>query len=49
MGAFQGIAQVTMNSLRAKVIPINKRGIVGGARNFLAGLTSAAVSYAAGA
>ena len=49
MGIFQGIAQVTMNSLRAKVIPINKRGIVGGARNFLAGLTSAALSYAAGA
>lgn len=49
MGTFQGIAQVTMNSLRAKVIPIHRRGIVGGARNFLAGLTSAAVSYAAGA
>ena len=49
MGFFQGIAQVTMNSLRAKVIPVNRRGIVSGARNFLAGLTSAAVSYAAGA
>ena len=49
MGIFQGIAQVTMNSLRAKVIPIHRRGIVGGARNFLAGLTSAAVSYVAGA
>ena len=49
MGIFQGIAQVTMNSLRAKVIPIHRRGIVGGARNFLAGLSSAAVSYVAGA
>lgn len=49
MGFFQGIAQVTMNSLRAKVIPVNRRGIVSGARNFLAGLVSAAVSYAAGA
>lgn len=49
MGIFQGIAQVTMNSLRAKVIPIYRRGIIGGARQFLAGLTSAAVSYVAGA
>ncbi len=49
MGFFQGIAQVTMNSLRAKVIPVGRRGIVSGARNFLAGLVSAAVSYAAGA
>ena len=49
MGFFQGIAQVTMNALRAKVIPINRRGIVSGARHFLAGLSSAAVSYVAGA
>ena len=49
MGFFQGIAQVTMNSLRAKVIPVRRRGIVSGARNFLAGISSAAVSYAAGA
>ena len=49
MGFFQGISQVTMNALRAKVIPINRRGIVSGARHFLAGLSSAAVSYAAGA
>lgn len=49
MGFFQGISQVTMNALRAKVIPIKRRGIVNGARNFLAGLTSAGVSYAAGA
>lgn len=49
MGFFQGVAQVTMNALRAKVIPIHRRGIVSGARHFLAGLTSAGVSYAAGA
>ena len=49
MGFFQGVAQVTMNALRAKVIPINRRGIVSGARHFLAGLTSAGVSYVAGA
>ncbi len=49
MGVFQGISQVQMNSLRAKVIPIERRGLVSGARNFLAGLSSAAVSYAAGA
>lgn len=49
MGFFQGVAQVTMNALRAKVIPINRRGIVSGGRHFLAGLTSAGVSYAAGA
>ena len=49
MGFFQGIAQVTMNSLRAKVIPPHRRGVVDGARNCLAGLTSAALSYLAGA
>ena len=48
MGLFQGIAQVTMNSLRAKVIPPHRRGSVDGVRNFLAGLSSAALSYAAG-
>jgi len=49
MGLFQGIAQVTMNALRAKVIPINRRGVVSGARHFLAGLSSAGLSYVAGA
>ena len=48
MGLFQGIAQVTMNSLRAKVIPAHRRGSVDGVRNFLAGLSTAAFSYAAG-
>lgn len=49
MGFFQGMSQVTMNSLRAKVVPIRRRGIVSGMRNFLAGFTSAGVSYVAGA
>ncbi len=49
MGFFQGMAQVTMNTLRARVIPIHRRGIVSGTRNFLAGFTSAGVSYFAGA
>lgn len=49
MGFFQGMAQVTMNTLRARVIPIHRRGIVSGTRNFLAGFTSAGVSYLAGA
>lgn len=49
MGFFQGMSQVTLNSLRAKVIPVKRRGIVAGARSLLAGLTSALVSYFAGA
>lgn len=49
LGFFQGMSQVAINSLRARVIPVRRRGIVTGARNFLAGLTSAGVSYVAGA
>ena len=49
LGFFQGMSQVVMHSLRARVIPVRRRGIVTGARNFLAGLTSAGVSYLAGA
>ncbi|MEJ2088440.1 MAG: MFS transporter [Gammaproteobacteria bacterium] len=49
MGVFQGMSQVTMNSLRAKVIPVRRRGVVSGFRNFLAGGTSATVAYFAGA
>ena len=49
MGFFQGASQVTMNSLRAKVIPVQRRGIVAGMRNLLAGIASASVSYVAGA
>jgi MFS family permease len=48
MGFFQGIQGVVFNSLRAKVIPVNRRGLVSGLRNFLAGLTSAAIAYYAG-
>lgn len=48
MGFFLGMSQITVNSLRAKVIPVDRRGIVSGARNFLAGLSSAVVSYYAG-
>lgn len=49
MGFFQGMSQVTLNSLRAKVIPVKRRGVIAGARSLLAGLTSALVSYFAGA
>jgi MFS family permease len=49
MGFFQGMSQVAMNSLRAKVIPVRRRGVVSGSRNFLAGATSALVAYSAGA
>jgi sugar phosphate permease len=48
MGFFQGMSQVSMNVLRAKVIPVKRRGIVSGMRNFLAGVTSASVAYFAG-
>lgn len=49
MGFFQGMSQVTLNSLRAKVIPVKRRGVIAGARSLLAGMTSAFVSYFAGA
>lgn len=49
MGFFQGMSQVTLNSLRGKVVPVQRRGIIAGARSFLAGLTSALISYFAGA
>lgn len=48
MGFFQGVQGVTMNTLRAKVIPVHRRGFVAGWRNFLSGVTTAAVSYFAG-
>lgn len=49
MGFFQGIQGVAMNSLRAKVIPVDRRGMVSGWRNFLSGITTALVSLVAGA
>ncbi len=48
MGIFQGIQGVMMNSLRAKVIPVSRRGFVSGWRNFLAGATTASLSFFAG-
>lgn len=48
MGFFQGMQGVMLNSLRAKVIPVNRRGFVTGWRNFLAGATTASLSYFAG-
>lgn len=48
MGLFQGMTGVIMNSLRAKVIPVTRRGFVTGWRNFLAGGTTASLSYFAG-
>ncbi|MCB1692649.1 MAG: MFS transporter [Pseudomonadales bacterium] len=48
MGIFQGMQGVMLNSLRAKVIPVRRRGFVTGWRNFLAGGTTAALSYFAG-
>lgn len=48
MGFFQGIQGVMMNSLRARVIPVRRRGFVSGWRNFLAGGTTATLSYFAG-
>ncbi|MEX2326446.1 MAG: MFS transporter, partial [Pseudomonadales bacterium] len=48
MGFFQGMQGVMLNSLRAKVIPVNRRGFVSGWRNFLAGATTASLSYFAG-
>lgn len=48
MGFFQGMQGVMMNSLRARVIPVHRRGFVSGWRNFLAGGTTASLSYFAG-
>ncbi|MCB1646254.1 MAG: MFS transporter [Pseudomonadales bacterium] len=48
MGFFQGLQGVMLNSLRAKVIPVKRRGFVTGWRNFLAGGSTAGLSYFAG-
>lgn len=48
MGVFQGMSGVIINSLRAKVIPVHRRGFVTGWRNFLAGATTASISYFGG-
>ena len=48
MGFFQGMQGVMLNTLRAKVIPVERRGFVTGWRNFLAGAMTAMMSYYAG-
>ena len=48
LGIMQGITVVMMNSLRAKVIPVNRRGFVAGWRNFLSNGATAIVAYFAG-
>lgn len=47
-GLFEGMQGVIFNYLMSKVIPVSKRGRLTGFRNFLAGLTSAAVAYIGG-
>jgi MFS family permease len=47
-GLFSGMQGVIFNFLMSKVIPVNKRGRLTGLRNFLAGIISAAVAWAAG-
>lgn len=48
LGIFQGMQGVVFNFLMSKVIPVRKRGRLTGLRNFLAGITSAAVAWAGG-
>lgn len=47
-GLFQGMQGVVFNYLMSKVIPVAKRGRLTGLRNFLAGITSAAVAIIGG-
>lgn len=47
-GLFLGMQGVIFNFLMSKVIPVGKRGRLTGLRNFLAGITAAAVAWAAG-
>jgi MFS family permease len=48
-GFFMGMQGVAFNFLLAKVIPVDVRGRLAGLRNALAGLTSSAVGFLAGA
>ncbi len=48
LGLFQGMQGVIFNFLMSKVIPVKKRGRLTGLRNFLAGITSAAVAWIGG-
>jgi MFS family permease len=47
-GLMEGMQGVIFNYLMSKVIPVSKRGRLMGLRNFLAGITSAAVAYIGG-
>ncbi len=47
-GFVSGIQTVTVNSLRAKVIPAHRRGITMGLRNITGGFVTASVAYLAG-
>jgi MFS family permease len=47
-GAFLGVQGVVFNFLVAKVIPVEKRGVLLGLRNALAGATAAGVAFLAG-
>jgi MFS family permease len=47
-GLCSGMQQVTFSFLMSKVIPVTMRGRLTGLRNFLAGITSAAVALAGG-
>ena len=47
-GFFQGIQGVVFNFLMSKTIPVERRGLLTGVRNALAGLTVAVVSYGGG-
>lgn len=48
LGLFQGMQGVIFNVLMSKVIPVSKRGRLTGLRNFLAGISSAAVAFIGG-
>ncbi len=47
-GFFGGMQGVSFHFLMSKVIPVNKRGRLTGMRNFLGGLSAAAVAWAGG-
>jgi MFS family permease len=47
-GFFMGMQGVIFNFLMSKVIPVERRGVLMGLRNLLAGLTASAVAYAGG-
>ena len=47
-GLFMGMQGVIFNVLRSKVIPVERRGMLSGLRNALAGLVSSGVAYLGG-